>query len=61
MKTVKGIDKNANLLFLFHLVSFGRLLYHEHILGCFQVVQLAESLVVEVTQSHVILQVYLVQ
>ena len=49
------------LLFIFHLVGFRRLLYHEHILGCLQVVQLSEAIIMELSQSHVVLKVYLVQ
>ena len=41
--------------------GLGRLLYHEHILGCLQVVQFSESVIVEVLQSHVVFKVNLVE
>ena len=61
LKTVRKRFKNVNLLFLFHLLGLGRLLYHEHILGCLQVVQFSESVIVEVLQSHVVFKVNLVE
>lgn len=50
-----------NLLLVLLFVSLRCLFCHEDILGCFQVSQLAESLVMEVPQSHIILQIDLIQ
>ena len=55
------MKQSCYLLFIFHLVGFRRLLNYEHILGCFQVVQLAETIIMELSQSHIVLKVYLVQ
>ena len=49
------------LLFLFGLVSFRLLFGDENILGSLEIGQLTEALVVEVTQSHIILKVYLIE
>ena len=43
------------------LICLRDLLSHENVLGCLEVGQLAESFVMEVTESHVILKIYLVQ
>lgn len=44
-----------NLLFMLDFVSLGRLLDNEHILCCLQVVQLTETLIMEVSESHIVL------
>lgn len=46
---------------MFSLICLRDLLSHENVLGCLEVGQLTESLVMEVTESHVILKIYLVQ
>ena len=46
---------------MFLLIGLSDFFGHENVLGCLEVGQLAESLVMEVTESHVILKIYLVQ
>lgn len=46
---------------MFLLIGLCDFLCHEDVLGCLQVGQLTESLIMEVTESHVILEVYLIQ
>lgn len=46
---------NRYLLFLFSLVGLRLLFCDENVLGCLEISQLTEALVVEVTQSHIIL------
>lgn len=43
------------------LLTLCRLLNHKHVLGGFEDIEIAETFVVEISQFHIIFQVYLVQ
>ena len=46
---------------MLHFVSLGRLFNDKHVLGRFEVGELTETVIMEVLQLHVILEIYLVQ
>ena len=43
------------------LIGLSDFFGHENVLGCLDIGELSESFIMEVTQSHVILKVYLIQ